>query len=379
MTRAGIIFIVICLISTCCNTGNKNAAVVERRSIVTCAERFLIEKKDGFTLLRIINPWQGAGNIEMSYYLVRRGSDLPAGTDSSDVIFVPVRKVVCMSVTHLAMISALDEINSVAAVSGSGLIYSESTRSYIEKNNIPDVGYEAGLNNELILKISPDLVMMYGIGGESTGYAEKLKELGIKVLFNADYLENEPVAKAEWIKLFGALYCKEMLADSLFRAEKQEYEAVCRITENSNNHPKVMLGLPFRDTWYISPGNSYVSRLISDAGGDYLWKDSKASVAMPLAHENVYSHALNADYWLNPGTAFSRSEILSVDPRFADLPCFIDNNVFNNTKRTNPTGGNDYWEEGAVHPHLILRDIAMILHPELFGDDDELYFYRKLE
>ena len=50
---------------------------------------------------------------------------------------------------------------------------------------------------------------MYGIGSESAGYVGKIKELGIKVIFNADYLETDPLSKAEWIKLFGALYCKE--------------------------------------------------------------------------------------------------------------------------------------------------------------------------
>ena len=73
----------------------------------------------------------------------------------------------------------------------------------------------------MILSISPDLVMMYGIGSESLGYIGKIKELGIKVMFNADYLETDPLGKAEWIKLFGALYCKESMADSIFRSEHE--------------------------------------------------------------------------------------------------------------------------------------------------------------
>ena len=61
--------------------------------------------------------------------------------------------------------------------------------------------------------------MMYGIGSESAGYVGKIKELGVKVIFNADYLETDPLGKAEWIKLFGALYCKEKMADSIFISE----------------------------------------------------------------------------------------------------------------------------------------------------------------
>ena len=75
----------------------------------------------------------------------------------------------------------------------------------------------------------------------------------------------------------------------------------------------MLLGLPFKDTWFISPGNSFISKLIADAGGDYLWKDTKSSVSMPFGLENVYMKALNADYWLNIGTVKTRNEISAVD------------------------------------------------------------------
>jgi len=51
--------------------------------------------------------------------------------------------------------------------------------------------------------------------------------------------------------------------------------------------------------------------------------------------------------------------------------------LYNNNKRITLNGGNDYWENGSVYPHIILKDIASILHPDLF-EDNELYFYRKI-
>ena len=41
-------------------------------------------------------------------------------------------------------------------------------------------------------------------------------------------------------------------------------------------------------------------------------------------------------------------------------------------------GGNDYWESGAVSPHLILADLVKIFHPQLLPDH-ELVYYQKLE
>lgn len=342
------------------------------------AERFSIEKRNNYTVVSIKNPWQGTSDVEFKYNLVKKGIRLPVGLDSSNVIFVPVKKIICMSTTYVAMIEALGEEKTISGVSGKNYIFSENIRNKIEKGLIADVGYETNLNKEMIIKISPDLVMMYGIGSESVGYVAKIRELGIKVIFNADYLETNPLAKAEWIKLFGALYCKDKMADSIYNSEVEAYNDLkAVIGRNSKNRPKVLLGLPFNDTWYISPGNSFISKIISDAGGDYLWKETKSDISMPFGIENVYLKALSADYWLNTGSAGTKDEISFIDQRLKELPCFKNGNLYNNNKRVTEDGGNDYWESGSIYPHLILKDISAILHPDLFGDY-ELFYYRKL-
>jgi iron complex transport system substrate-binding protein len=360
-------------------SSNKN---IERhpdfKNEIIHAQRLSVEKKKGWTEVKIINPWQGATDVNQVYYLVRRGSALPQGTDSSSVIFVPLRKIVCMSTTHVAMISALFEEKSIVGMSGTDFIYSPELLKNVGKGLIADVGYEANLNKELILKISPDLIMIYGIGSESAGYVGKIKELGIKVIINADYLETDPLSRTEWIKLFGALYCKEAMADSIYNSEADEYsKLMLYVKQNIRYRPKVLLGLPFKDTWYISPGNSFISKLISDAGGDYLWSDIESSVSMPYGIENVFLKGLKAEYWLNIGTAKSRQEISNVDQRLVDLPCFKNGNLYNNINRVTTKGGNDFWESGSIRPYLILKDIAVILHPELFTDH-ELTYYRKI-
>jgi len=363
----------------CINSNKKNIEKITLDKInIYRAKKFILEKNKGYTRLIIINPWQGAANLSQSYNLVRRGNKIPDDLDSSDIIFVPLKKIICMSTTHSAMISALGEDNSISGMSGTGFLYNENLNSRNKKGLISDVGYEASLNKELILKISPDLIMMYAIGSESSSYIGKIKELGINVLFNADYLETDPLGKAEWIKVFGVLYCKENLADSIFAEEVKKYnELKTHISEIIHNRPKVLLGIPFKDTWYISPGNSFISSLIADAGGEYLWQNTESLVSMPLGLENVYIRALNADYWLNIGSVKSKDEISAIDQRLNELPCFILGNLYNNNKRINRTDGNDYWESGSVYPHLILKDIATILHPEIFIDK-ELFYYKRI-
>jgi iron complex transport system substrate-binding protein len=375
------LMIVTISIMICCNSAKENKIASKSDSLfqtVNHAERFKIDKQNGFTQISVINPWQGAKEIKQVYTLVKSGDPLPTGFDSASVIFTPVKKIICMSTTHVGMILALGEEGTISGVSGAGFLFSDKLVRNADEGRIKDVGYEINLNKELILKISPDLIMMYGIGSESAGYVGKIKELGIKVLFNADYLETDPLAKAEWIKLFGALYCKEHLADSIYSSVVQSYNGIKDyIAKNISYKPKVLLGLPYKDTWYISPGNSFVSKLISDAGGSYLWKDTESSVSMPYAIENVYLAALSAEFWLNIGDINSKDEIIMMDQRLGDLPCVKMSNLFNNNKRVTKTGGNDFWESGTLSPHVLLKDIASILHPDLFKSE-ELYYYRKI-
>lgn len=343
------------------------------------AERFSIEVRTNYTRLLIKNPWQGAHNVTQEYFLIKRGNPIPEEIDTNKVIFIPLEKIVCFSTTHVSMISALNSESTIVAVSGVEYIYNNVVKKAASTGKIRDVGYEDNLNKELILDLAPDLVMVYGIGSESAGYLAKLSELGIRVLFNADYLETDPLGKAEWIKVIGSLYAKDEMADSIFNSVAEQYNSVKSLILNATSvNPTVLLGLPWKDTWYISPGNSYVSALIQDAGGRYLWDETESEMSMPYGLENVFLAALSADYWLNTGNANNKSEIIAVDNRLEELQAFKNGQLFNNNKRVNSAGGNDYWESGSINPHIVLKDLALILHPELF-DGDTLVYYKKIK
>jgi iron complex transport system substrate-binding protein len=383
MSRAALIYfsiILFTLIGCSRGYGTKNSVVAKKDGYkAEYAEKFEINKRATYTILDVKNPWQGAENVKQRYWLVKRGAGIPDGIDSNYIIRTPVKKIICMSTTHLAMISALHEENSVKAISGSDYLYKESLYEKIASGEIKDVGYEDNLNKELVIKIAPDLIMVYGVGSESSGYLGKLKELGVKILYNADYLETDPLGKAEWIKVFGALYCREDEADSIFIKAAREYNEIkSYVRQNITSRPTVLLGLPWKDTWFVSPGNSNISGLISDAGGEYIWKTTKSEISMPYGIENVFMKALKADFWLNTGTVNTRSEILAMDNRLGELPSFKKGNIYNNNNRISPRGGNDYWESGIVNPQIILKDIASLFHPDLFPGYKP-FFYKKIE
>jgi iron complex transport system substrate-binding protein len=343
------------------------------------SELFTISHQDTLTRLTITSPWQGSGDIELSYFLLPDSATIPEGIDPSMVIRTPVSSVVCMSTTHVAMISRLGFTSTIKGVSGSGYISDKELLSMISDGRVAETGYDSNINSELIASLEPDVMLVYGVGAESAGYLSKIRASGIPLLYISDYMETDPLARAEWIRVFGLLYQKENEADRIFENIAGEYELLKQeIAGRIDNEPVVMAGLPYKDTWYISPGNSYIGKLISDAGGRYLWSDRQSESAIPMSLESVYVEAVKADIWINSGSAETLDDIVSVDGRLRDLAPVERGLVFNNNARQTPGGGNEYWEKGVLEPHVLLLDLISIFHPELVPDNITCY-YRKLQ
>lgn len=335
------------------------------------AKGFSIERYADSTVVRVRNPWQGANDVEYAYTLVdsalRRHGDVHR-------IGVPARRVVCMSSSYVAFFDALGCAEAVVGVSGANYIYSPAVRERIEQGLVGDVGYGQVLNYELIVSLKPDVLLCFGVGAESLPMIEKLHELGVPTMLVGEYLEEHPLGKAEWIKVLGTLVGRELQADSLFGAIEQRYRQVAQRVAQQQERPAVFMNMPYKDVWY-SPGDaSYFVQFIRDAGGRYLFADLEGSRSYPISFERAFGAGLQADVWLCPGTATSLADIASFDPRLAQVRPYQQGRVFNNTNRSTPHGGSDFWESGTVRPDVVLHDMAAIFHPALFPEHVLFYF-----
>jgi len=353
---------------------NRVQGITINRSEVKFAERFSIEYFSSYAKVSIINPWQGAENIMISYYLVSNG-ERPVGLpDDAQVIHVPVRRIICTSTTHIGMLAFLGKLETLVGVSGEKYINNPAVHEMLEKGVIADIGYDQNMNYEKIISLDPDLIVTYGIGSEIAGFVGKLKDLGIPVLINGEYLEQSPLAKTEWIKVMALLFGLENDVELRFNKIVDTYNEVKGMTSEIEDSPSIMIGLPWKDTWFIPGANSFAATFIHDAGGSYLWKHKHTNEAIPLNIEAVFEQAREADIWINPGSANSMNEILNLDERLSDFKPVKQQSIYNNNRRTNDFGGNDYWESGIMQPQVILKDLIKIFHHDLLPDHQLVYY-----
>ncbi len=340
------------------------------------ASGFKIEGADGrrSVLLTVTNPWQGTESVTTQLFIARNGEPVPEGF-GGQVLDEEAKRIVAMSSTHVAMLDAIGEVGRVVGVSG--LDYISNADIQARRDSIGDVGYEGNINYELLLSLDPDLVLLYGISGASA-MEGKLKELGIPFLYIGDYLEESPLGKAEWLVVLAEVIGNRAAGEKVFADIPVRYNALKkRVADHIRDTPSVMLNTPYGGTWFMPSTASYAVRLITDAGGDYIYKKNTGNASEPIDMEEAYLLASQADIWLHTGTAGTLEELKRACPKFADTRCFLGEQVYNNTARTNAAGGNDYFESAVVNPDLVLRDLMKIFHPELVEED--FVYYKQLK
>ena len=324
------------------------------------------------TLIQVFNPWQGAKEVEMSYFISRNGEQAPTGF-TGPTIPAGAKRIVCMSSSYIAMLDALGQVNRIVAVSG--IDYVSNPYILAHKDSIKDMGPE--MNYELLLGLKPDIVLLYGIGDAQTAITDKLKELSIPYIYMGEYLEESPLGKAEWMVVLSELTDSREKGIEIFSEIPKRYLSLKALTESVGQCPTVMFNTPWNDSWVMPSTKSYMAQLVADAGAEYIYKENSSNSSTPIGLETAYGLIQKADYWINVGSATSLDELKTVNPKFADAKAVRERTVYNNNLRLTPTGGNDYWESAVIRPDVVLRDLIHIFHPELVPDS--LYYYRHLE
>ena len=339
-----------------------------KKVTLTYAKGFDITHYPTYTDITVYNPWK-KGEILTQYFLVKH--DSIQTPDNNRKIQIPISTMMANSATYFGFLEMLGEIEKVTGVCNSQYIYNASILKGVAEGKIKELGESYNLDIENLIMLHPQVVMTTAYNAEDEN-TKRLKQSGLNVVFNVEWMEHSVLGRAEWIKFMGEFFDKGALADSLFQEVDKNYQNLKEMVAATEERPTIFSGQDFRGTWSMAGGNSYTAELFRDAKADYHFaNDSTTSISGTI--EQAMMLFSKADLWIGVNAA-SREELKQFNPKYAIFDAFKNGKVWNNIRRCTPSGGNDYWESGVARPDLLLKDMIKICHPDLLPEYEMTYY-----
>ena len=280
----------------------------------------------------------------------------------------PMQRLGTMSTVQVGFLYALDAINCLVAVCNPELIYTPV------KGDEIDLGDSMKPSAERVLQANLDALLAVNYGQYDNLEAARIEKLGVQTIYINEWQEGSPLARAEWIRVLGALTGKLHEADSVFEEVENKYKNLQSPISNLQS-TKIMSGNNFRGTWYVPSGKNYLAYLFKDAGAQYPFYEDARETSIPLTIEETLHYFHDADVWVGAG-GNSLAELAQMDEKHTWFKAYQNNRVYNWRKQIKPSGANNFWERGVVHPEEMLEDIITILRHE---PDSLLHFATHLQ
>jgi iron complex transport system substrate-binding protein len=368
-----LIIIALPLILTSCKS--EDSSGLESGNI-KYAKNLSIQEYDDYTYVIIRNPWDTPSTLA-SYCLIDRNlselpKNLPAGTTT---IKTPITKSVIYSSVHASLIEELGCGDAVSGICDSQFIIDKSIIAGIKSGKIADCGNSMQPNVEKIISTGAEIVWLSPFESDNGSHG-KLSLLGLPIVEGADYLENTPLARAEWMKFYGRLYGKGDKADSLFAKTEREYMEMKSKAEKVTTRPSVIFDKIYSGSWNVPTSGSVTGQMIVDAGGNNPFGDYNNAGSATLSPETVIFKGGDADIWFiryYGDKELTMSDLSADNDAYSRFKAFKNSAVFGtNTQKSS------VFDDAAFHPQWLLSDLISIIHPEL-GIVPMKHYYTKLK
>jgi iron complex transport system substrate-binding protein len=251
-------------------------------------------------------------------------------------------------------------------------IISPKVRARVDAGEIADLGQATSPNIEKIIACGGEIIIASPYENVGFGVVQKI---GIPIIQASDYMERDPLGRTEWIRFYGLLLRKEAMADSIFLSTANSYNSLKELSKSSPTRPKLLTERKYGSTWFLPGAKSYMVRMYSDAGAEYIFNDISSEGSVPMSFETVLDRAMHADVWVmkyDMDRAMRYQDLLAENPLYAEFDPFKNHNVYTcNTVTT------QYYGDIMLHPDYILADLVYIFHPELL-EGHQLRYYQKM-
>ncbi|OYX85255.1 MAG: ABC transporter substrate-binding protein [Flavobacteriales bacterium 32-34-25] len=363
-----ILFLLLLLSFAACkkNENSNTPSQSIQKNEIGYSTNLAIYKYDGYSIVKVLNPWPDA-NKNFTYVLKEKNATVPDSLQKYTQLSVPLQSIVVTSTTNIPFLEMLEVEKKLVGFPHTDYVSSEKTRKLIDAGIVKNVGQNERLNMEKLIDLAPEAIVTFGIDNNNPMIAN-LEKSGLNVIIQADWMEQSPLGKAEWIKLYAALFGKEKEGKILFDNIVKNYNEALQLVANQKAEQTVLYGSMYQNQWFVAKGHSWVAEFMKDAKSNYLWADVDGSGSLGLPFEKILEKAKNAQVWIATGSFKSTKELGNSNPHYEQFDAFKTKNVYTFESKLGATGGTIYYELAPSRPDLVLKDYIKIFHPELLAN-----------
>jgi iron complex transport system substrate-binding protein len=336
------------------------------KSSVDYADNFSVGYFGHYKVVTVDRP--SSGGQSETYVLVQCGTpepDLAPELANAPRITVPVHSLFSGSTSQSPALVAVGGVDAVTGVARRDFIATPELIEHMQRTDVVEYETSGVVNVEAVVAASPD-VFMAGGGGEAE--VQRLAVAGVPVVNFAEWQETSPLGRAEWVKFMGLFFNAEAKANAAFADVAEHYDAALALVADvpESGRPLVLSGQAFNGVFFAAGGQSFIARLIRDAGGRYVFADDTSTGSFQIRDpERLIVAARDAQVWIQASIHYhTLADIEAEDPRLAALPAAQSGQVWIPDALKGPNGGVQFYELGSMRPDMVLMDLISILHPE---------------
>jgi len=274
-------------------------------------------------------------------------------------------KFVISSSTQLTFLKALNNFEKIIGLFDANVFADSLINSSLQSEKIINFKSSESPDWEALSKNKESIVLGYkhfSLDAKTAG------NLQLNIVPVNEYMEEHPLGKAEWIKVFGVLSGKYAQADSVFKEIEARYNTIKATAPQSK--VKVLAGEYYDGYWSVPGSSSYVALMIKDAGGEYVVKNiSESTVQM---NKEAFAQLLKeAEFWRKLTPMDWQAATLTkekVKTQFDVYPTHLKGILYCDVNKT------AYFEEALLHPDWELEDLIKLLKGEKGS-----HFYRLIK
>ena len=307
------------------------------------------------------NPWD-TKSILGKYCLA--GDNYSGNKSEGAKVSIPLRNAAVFSSVHCALLHELQADDAVGGICDLEFFNLKEYKEAVRDGRIVNLGNSMQPNLERIIDLNPDAIMPSPF--ENSGGLGRVERLGIPIIWCADYMEDTPLGRAEWIRFYGRLFGRAKEADSIFCTVESRYHELCAQALSAKTRPRLLPEMPWSGQWTLPGSGSSSTKLYADAGAEYIFADLKGNGGIPPSTEKVVDKGVDADIWLiKHHGKLDRNQMNTDTPLLACIKASI---WWCDTSETL------LYEETPFHPERLLENLIAILHPELNIEPKFKYF-----